>query len=152
MVVIEVNGERQGLNFSACHVIQGHSKCGRMHGHNYFVSVKLEGDVKDGLLMDFGPLKEVVKAICREMDHRVLLPQHLTTTLKEEVVFETGGKRYTFPKEDVVLLPLEFISTEMLSQYFLKKIVENMDAPNVNKITVRVDESLGQGAYSERTL
>lgn len=61
--------------FAAAHRIKGHPKCGRMHGHNYVVEVVLGcTDLpKDGMLMDYGKLDEIVKPIINKLDHRYLL-------------------------------------------------------------------------------
>lgn len=63
--------------FSASHVLtglpEGH-QCGRLHGHNYVVRVRLAGakllDV--GFLFDYGDLGPVKKLIDDTLDHRHL--------------------------------------------------------------------------------
>ena len=148
-----MDGSKQDMTFSACHIIQGHSKCGRMHGHNYSVSVSLEGELDKGLIMDFGPLKKAVRGICKEIDHRVLLPEGLVKIEGEQVKMDVDGKHYSFPLSDAVLLPLEVVSTELLAQWFLDRLVENVNIPaGVARIAIRVDESEGQGAFAEREL
>jgi 6-pyruvoyltetrahydropterin/6-carboxytetrahydropterin synthase len=52
------------------HYLPGHKKCGSLHGHTYKVEVVIEGEVKDGMLMDFGDMKEVLQEILAEYDHR----------------------------------------------------------------------------------
>ena len=153
MARLSVDGSKQDMTFSACHIIQGHSKCGRMHGHNYSVSVSLEGELDKGLIMDFGPLKKAVRNICKEIDHRVLLPKYLVKIEGEQVNMDVDGKHYSFPFSDVVLLPLEVVSTELLAKWFLDRLVKDVEIPSgVARIGVRVDESEGQGAWAEQDL
>jgi 6-pyruvoyl tetrahydropterin synthase/QueD family protein len=67
--------------FSAAHVILGHPKCGRMHGHNYRVIVEVEGPLwgYQNWIMDFGVLDEIVKPIINSLDHHFILPENQET-------------------------------------------------------------------------
>ena len=60
--------------FSAAHTIQGHPRCGQMHGHNYKVLVKVRGNEldKNHMVLDFADLDKVVKPILEPMDHMYL--------------------------------------------------------------------------------
>jgi 6-pyruvoyl tetrahydropterin synthase/QueD family protein len=67
---------KRTYSFSAAHRIEGHPKCGRLHGHNYRVTVEMSGaDIpKDGMLLDFGELDKAVKPIIDgHYDHRYLV-------------------------------------------------------------------------------
>jgi 6-pyruvoyltetrahydropterin/6-carboxytetrahydropterin synthase len=154
---LEIDGEYAGIRFSACHFIAGHNKCGRLHGHTYVVSMKLHGEVgKDGMVMDFIPLKKELRSLADELDHRVLVPansKRITVALGEEVFIKAEGKKYALPKEDVVLLPTEESSAEELCKYILDKVVELVDfPPNVKEIEVGVHEELGQSAWACRKM
>lgn len=52
------------------HFLPGHEKCGRLHGHTYTVDVIIEGEKKQGMILDFADFKSVVKEILNEYDHR----------------------------------------------------------------------------------
>jgi 6-pyruvoyltetrahydropterin/6-carboxytetrahydropterin synthase len=54
------------------HFLPGHSKCGRPHGHTYRVEAVAEGPVKDGMVIDFGDLKERLREVVRPFDHVML--------------------------------------------------------------------------------
>lgn len=60
-------------------------KCENLHGHNWKVEVFVKGNTLDhaGVLYDFGLLKQNVKAIMEELDHKFL------NELKE--LFPTGS-------------------------------------------------------------
>jgi 6-pyruvoyltetrahydropterin/6-carboxytetrahydropterin synthase len=63
------------LEFDAAHRLPGYDgKCSRVHGHTYDVEVVLEGPVDDenGFLMDFYDLKQILKSVLEELDHRDL--------------------------------------------------------------------------------
>jgi 6-pyruvoyltetrahydropterin/6-carboxytetrahydropterin synthase len=55
------------------------------------------------------------------------------------------GKRYVFPKEEVVLLPIENVTTECLSAYLANQLEKQLPS-SIRSLTVGVEESLGQGA------
>ncbi|WP_075056658.1 6-carboxytetrahydropterin synthase [Thermogymnomonas acidicola] len=73
-VSIEVNGWEANLRFSAAHFIPGLGKCSRLHGHDYAVSLRIEGETRESILMDFIPLKAAVREALEEVDHRILIP------------------------------------------------------------------------------
>ena len=57
--------------FAAAHIIAGHPKCGRMHGHNYMLLVKVYGRSSEWL--DFEEIKRRVDQLVNEKyDHRDL--------------------------------------------------------------------------------
>lgn len=74
--------------FSASHVLQGlpeGHQCGRLHGHNYVVRVRLSGDslLAVGFLFDYGDLAPVKRWIDSTFDHR-----HLNDLLEENPTAE----------------------------------------------------------------
>ena len=73
---ILVNGIQSNLRFSSAHVIPGHESCGFIHGHSYFVDIEIEGERagKFDFVADFKDVKGYTKAVCKELDHRLLIP------------------------------------------------------------------------------
>ena len=63
------------FTFCAAHRIEGHPKCGRLHGHNYEVEVVLQGKVspETGMIIDFGDVDAELKPVIDAMDHRYLV-------------------------------------------------------------------------------
>lgn len=55
------------------HVPAGH-KCGRLHGHTFYVRIHIEGEVDDhsGWVMDFGDIKAHFEPLYRQLDHYYL--------------------------------------------------------------------------------
>ncbi len=157
MYKIEVG--KGNLCFSAAHFISFGGKCERLHGHNYSVSVVLEGKLTaDRYLFDFVCLKKIIRRICSRLDHHFLLPiesKHLK--IKEAdgewmIVFE--NRRYVFPAEDVLLLPVDSITAERLAEYICNQILEMVpehERVNFSKMAVGVEEAPGQTAYYQHT-
>jgi len=60
-------------SFSAAHVIKGHPKCGKTHGHNYHLVVKVSARHDEWI--DFAIIKRAVWNVLDEhYDHRDLGP------------------------------------------------------------------------------
>ena len=142
------------LRFSAAHFISFLGKCERLHGHNYGVSVAVDGSLtSEGLVFDFVQLKKIVREICESLDHRFLLPMESTCfqiqDLGEEWTIRFGDKRYVFPASDVFVLPVDNITAERLAEYICRRIVEKLDTGtgNIAAVTVGVEEAPGQAAH-----
>ncbi len=154
---LEIDGRDAGIKFSACHFIPGHDKCGRLHGHAYIIRLVLHGEKGErSMIMDFVPLKQTLREIAGEFDHRVLIPgncKHMELSIGEEVVIKAQGKRYVFPPEDVVVIDAEESSAEELAQVILQMVLERIPMPsNVKGIEIGVDEELGQSAWVSKQL
>ncbi|MBA3046229.1 MAG: 6-carboxytetrahydropterin synthase [Candidatus Thermoplasmatota archaeon] len=155
---LKLDGWQLGITFSACHFLPGHSKCNRLHGHNYAVHLHITGEPLDGgMVHDFVALKKAMKSVADQMDHCVLMPgkskvmklEHVGTQIN--VSFE--NKSYSFPKDDVKILDLDLVSAEMMAIYALDSIVAQLDlGGNITKIKVGIDEGIGQGAWASREL
>jgi 6-pyruvoyl tetrahydropterin synthase/QueD family protein len=65
-----------GLTFDYAHIIPGHPKCSRLHGHTSHVKVTVEGpqDIR-GMVIDFGLIKPVAKKVIDYLDHKFLIDQ-----------------------------------------------------------------------------
>jgi 6-pyruvoyltetrahydropterin/6-carboxytetrahydropterin synthase len=148
------------LVFSAAHFITfaGH-RCEGLHGHNYRVAVSVDGDLEpDGwYVMDFSVLKQMMRRLCEEVDHRVLLPlSNPKLDVKEQgasvTVAYLGQPRYVFPREDCALLPVPNTTVEMLAQYLAGRLrAELPESVRMVAIELEVEEKVGQSAvYRDR--
>jgi 6-pyruvoyltetrahydropterin/6-carboxytetrahydropterin synthase len=115
------------MSFSAAHFVMRSGACERLHGHNYQVEVSIQGPLDDhGMVLDFRDVRDRVTGICESLDHRVLLPGRS----KEIKVREVGGilevvvadRRYVFPKDDCIMLPVAATTTELLAEYIATRI------------------------------
>src|SRR4029453_7248366 len=79
------------LKFAAAHFIAYPGFREPLHGHNYQVSVRVEAALgPDGYVLDFGLVKRVARALCAELDERVLLPR-ASDCLKVVAAADPGG-------------------------------------------------------------
>ncbi len=153
---LEINGWISKITFSATHIIPMHSKCGRLHGHDYAINAVIEGDIgNNGVIMDFISVKEFLRGIASELDHRVLIPRKDpgVRVTDDYVTYRIGNKEARFPTCDCALLDIEVASAETLAEFVLARLMAKVKFPkNVSKIEIGVDEGRGQGAWTSRQL
>jgi len=149
---ITIDGWHSNIRFSSAHIIHEYEKCGRLHGHTYAVHVKIYGkpDSK-GIILDFSLLKNVLRDIVNELDHRVLIPEKCNKTKLEKtntsVKINAMEKKYVFPLSDCMFLPIKSTSAENLAEYILGQFMKKIDLPKqVECVEIGVDEGYGQGA------
>lgn len=143
------------LGFDAAHFISFKGKCERLHGHNYQVWVEAEGELTDdGYVFDFTELKHIAGELCDALDHRMLLatenPRIEVRREGASILAAYGDRRYRFPADDVVLLPISNTTAELLASYIATQFAQRLGdaAPNVAAIGVWVSEAPGQRAYA----
>lgn len=152
---------KEYLGFSSGHFItyNGH-QCEPLHGHNYRARIRLEGALDENYyVVDFSHVKRIMKRICDNLDHRMLLPLHnqlLTLDVDEHQVKVCYGKRcYTFPREDVVLLPIPNTTAEMLAKHISGEVLQELrqlGMQHLSAIEIEVEESFGQAAVYREEL
>ena len=152
----QVHVSKDYLKFSSAHFIAYKGFREPLHGHNYQVSVRVEGGLgADGYVLDFGLVKQAAKRICERLDERVLLPAKSDCLRVERngenvtAVYEDGS-RFSFPEADVVLLPIVHSSAEELASYVLGELrteLPDLERRGVRAIEVGVAEAPGQIAY-----
>ncbi len=152
--------DQGNLRFGAAHFITFGGKCERLHGHNYAVSVTLEGPLtSDSYVFDFVVAKEIVRRITDALDHRFLLPlrnPHLRMQESEghwEIHF--GERRYVFPSRDVLPLPVDNVTAERLAEYIWGEMDRELRQVGIGQLvnmTVGVEEAPGQSAWYSHEL
>jgi 6-pyruvoyltetrahydropterin/6-carboxytetrahydropterin synthase len=154
----KVRVTKDHLVFSAAHFITFNGNiCERLHGHNWRAAVELTGPLdRNSYVFDFIALRDTLLSIVNELDHHVLLPtQHPTIHVQEsehevEVTFEE--RRWVFPREDCVLLPVKNTTAELIARWIgerLRPTVESHDEAEVSMIQIEVEENFGQWAICQ---
>ncbi len=146
------------LGFAAAHFITMRGKCERLHGHNYRVTIEVSGTLgPDQYVIDFGVLKRHAREIARSLDHRVLLAaenEQLTFTHSaDHVQVQYGAKQYVFPRDEVILLPIQNTTAELLATYFCTTLCERLqheDTSQLQSVGVWVSEGPGQQALARQ--
>jgi len=138
------------FKFNAAHFMAYPGFRERLHGHNYRVAVRIEGQLgADGYVVDFGDIKKAAKRICEEMDERLIVPMKSDVLQIQRVDGQVGivtedGARFSIPESDCVLLPIAHSSAEELATYVCGRLVEALgilESRNATWIEVTVAES-----------
>lgn len=150
-----VSVSKDYLVFASAHFITfaGH-RCEGLHGHNYRASVTVEGtlDGENWLVFDFVILKKMMRTLCDEIDHKVLLPlSNPRIAVVEDgasvAVSYEGQPRYVFPRGDCALLPVPNTTVEMLAQMLATRLQAQLAAAGATGLTaieMEVEENFGQ--------
>jgi len=151
----EVFVGKENLKFNAAHFMAYPGFRERLHGHNYHVTVRIEGDLgADGYVLDFGLVKQATKRVCEALDEYTILPA-LSDCLRiteqgesVEAVYEDGA-RFVLPRSDVILLPIVHTSAEELARYVAGRVRAELVAVGARpwrRLEVSVAETHGQSA------
>ncbi|MBA4181939.1 MAG: 6-pyruvoyl tetrahydrobiopterin synthase [Anaerolinea sp.] len=154
-VTRRITVERNRLRFAAAHFATFGGGCEGLHGHNYDVTVEVEGSLtEDSWVWDFGQVKRATKALADDLDHKFLLQRESRylqiTELPAEWEVRFKEKRYVFPREDVAVLPIDNSTAERIAEWFaggLLRFFEEAGAATVVKLTVGVEEMPGQTGW-----
>jgi 6-pyruvoyltetrahydropterin/6-carboxytetrahydropterin synthase len=145
------------FNFASAHfLIFANGKREPLHGHNYQVSVVMEGELDhSGVVLDYITFKPVVKQVCDALDHRTLIqtasPMIKVHTRPREVEVRYGKQKIVLPRQDVILLPLLNTSTELLAEHVAgqirRQVRRKFPHAKIRFLEVGVEEARGQRGY-----
>lgn len=151
------------LVFSAGHFITfAGNICERIHGHNYRVAVEVDGPLdENGYVFDFIALRDATMKLVEQLDHRMLLPgEHpliRVTSDERETIATFAERRWVFPKEECVILPIRNTTAELLAWWLAHQLhpvvsVSGGGASQVERLRVDVEENFGQWGQCELVL
>ena len=141
------------FNFASAHfLIFANGRREPLHGHNYQVSVVMEGELdRAGVVLDFISFKPLVKQVCDALDHRTLIqtnsPALRVRQSAQAVEVLYKKQKLVLPRGDVILLPIVNTSTELLAEYVARQIkrkVRQSFPANIRYMEVAVEEARGQ--------
>ncbi|NOK33991.1 folate biosynthesis protein [Corallococcus exercitus] len=150
---------KEEMKFSAGHfTIFSATHRENLHGHNFSVYVALTGEVsEDGLLSDYGPLKQAIIARCKAWNETFFLPAHsqhlrLERDAQGNHVAHFNGEELRFLARDVTVLPVANVSLEELARVFGEELVgdgSGMARDHVTQLVVKCASGPGQWASWE---
>ncbi len=139
--------------FSAAHFITfAGDICERIHGHNYAVRVSVEGPLDENrYVVDFIALRDAVLAETQALDHHVILPRDhreiLVTEDEKETTVRFRDRRWVFPNEDAIILPVVNTTAEEIARVMAERVrkqTKDKFGDALSMIEVGVDENCGQ--------
>jgi len=111
---------------------------------------------ENGYVVDFIALRDALNEIVKSLDHHVVLPaEHPSIKVADdgnEVLVTFESKRWIFPSEDCVILPLANTTAELMAHYIaveLKSKTQSKFGDAISKLIVAVDENRGQWGVCE---
>lgn len=148
------------IKFSAAHfTIFSKDKAERLHGHNYYVSIEVHTETVDelGFAISMETVKQQSYALSQQLDEYVLIPENNPYLQQEingsQVNVKWKDKSYSFPKQDVKILPVSNITCENLALWFWQNLSTNLPQylnSQLKYLEVSVKETYGQEAsYGE---
>ncbi|ABK77693.1 6-pyruvoyl-tetrahydropterin synthase [Cenarchaeum symbiosum A] len=142
--------EDQSFTFDYAHVLPLVDKCSVLHGHTSSVMVELAGQMKDGMLVDFGKAKGIIKQAISSFDHKFFVhdkyahegsPGHYDVSFKGP----RGEFHLTIPVDTAYLLPGE-ATVESLSSELIR-LLEPELPPNIEAVGVYIYEGYNKGSH-----
>ena len=152
--------EKEHLIFSAAHFITfAGNVCERIHGHNYRVYAEVQAQLDENqYVIDFIALRDTLKEITASLDHHVLLPttheQIQVTADEKEVLVTFEDRRWVFPLDDCILLPVSNTTAELIADFIATELLRRLADQGIHQIEmleIGVDENEGQWGVVTRT-
>lgn len=147
---------KQYFNFASSHfLIFDDGSREPLHGHNYRVMVKGEApSLNADVVFDFLDIKPIVREVCDSLDHKLLLPKdnpklQIHESDNNYKVITPDESEFSFPKQDVLLLPILNTSAERLAIYINERVREiTFERFNFkfSSFEIEVEETPGQSA------
>ncbi len=151
---------KENLKFSAAHFIAYPGFREPLHGHNYQVGVRVEGNLTGtGYVVDFGLVKKLTREIVERIDEHTIIPERSDCLEIERIAGDRIKVRYEsdefiFPAADVFMAPIVHSSAEELARYLWDELYAALKArgaaTDVTAIEVSVAEGPGQSAIYRR--
>ncbi len=147
---------KQYFNFACSHfLVFDNGTREPLHGHNYRVQVQGEAPkLTHDLVFDFLDIKPIVRKICDNLDHKVLLPKdnpllkYFSNNNNLEITTPDGAF-FSIPLSDIILLPLSNTSAERLAIYLCEQVREKVWEEykfRFSNLDIEVEETPGQSA------
>ena len=138
------------FNFDYAHILPKTEKCSVMHGHTSSVLVEVTGRPIEGMVVDFGVAKQIVREAVSGLDHKLFIHGRYVTSVDKGSVslkFDTVHGEFAIqaPKGTTVLLDGE-ATVENLAKEVLSRISPKMPQ-NVTSVGVYVYEGLNKGSH-----
>ena len=138
------------FSFDYAHILPKTQKCSVMHGHTSSLLVEVIGHPIDGMVVDFGVAKQIVRQAVAGLDHKLFMNEKYVTKMDDRSVtlmFETvhGPFAIQAPRDTTVLLSGE-ATVENLAGEVLGRVAQKMPE-NVTAVGVYVYEGLNKGSH-----
>lgn len=109
-------------SFDAAHFLTKYEgKCKNIHGHRWRVVVSISGNLDNGMVVDFGDLKNDIKSLVDYFDHSLIVEKGSLSAELDKLL-----------KESFLIREVDFRTTaENFSKYFFDKLSEKYSVKEV---------------------
>ena len=100
----------EGFTFDSAHYTKGSSEmCLNLHGHTFRLDVEIEGEIdpRTGMIIDFTLVKNAVKEILADYDHKVIIPSKDSDNIILSGPFHKRIKTIDYPEATTEYLALD---------------------------------------------
>ena len=127
----------------------------KLHGHNYQVWCAVRFNLvqlqSTGLTIDFGVLKDIMQKLVDQWDEHLLLPTqnpylYIQPLNQSSIEVRFSDRYYVFPRNEVILLPVNNTSVENLSVLLAEQLACELKSFRPNAVMIQINETPGQGA------
>jgi len=148
--------QKEQLVFSSAHFITfAGDICECVHGHNYGLRAEVAGELDENrYVIDFIAFRDSLAELVKQLDHHMLVamnhPMIHVEVQEQEVVMRFRQKRWVFPKEDCMLMPIVNTTAEEIAGWVASQMRAKL-YPKIGDrlkwIEIGVDENNGQWGY-----
>ncbi|MFX0052467.1 MAG: 6-pyruvoyl tetrahydropterin synthase family protein [Candidatus Hodarchaeota archaeon] len=147
---VSVAIDKVSNHFCASHALISNRYCEGIHGHNYLVDVKIEGNKDpEEILIDFIFLDNLLKEITSKFDHYVLIPSQNNllkiTRSSGNLELRYGDRFYSIPENEIKLLECANITAETLARLLGEELYKRLKGEEfwnrINQIRLSVWET-----------
>lgn len=142
--------EDGSFTFDYAHILPLVEKCSILHGHTSSVMVELVGQTHNGLLMDFGEAKKIIRGVIGAFDHKFFINnKYVTKEDDSHYRVNFDGPKGTFdlhvPKDTTYVLNGE-ATVENLSSEIIRRLSAELPK-NVEAVGVYIYEGYNKGSH-----
>lgn len=136
--------------FDYSHILPTAAKCSVLHGHTSAVLIELVGQPKDGIIIDFGEAKRIIRAALEQMDHKLFIAKRYVVEADEltyRIQFKGPKGEFDLKVPRTTTFVMEGqATTENLAEEVLNLILPQMP-PNIEVVGAYVYEGLNKGSH-----
>lgn len=146
---------KENFKFSSGHfTIFSATERENIHGHNFTATVAFDAPIHaNGMVFDYTLAKRHIESICASLHECFLVPAQSPYLRIEEsggyVTLHFAQEKIPFLPRDVKLLPIENVTVEELSSYFLQEFVQEFvkkGGHGISFVEVKIFSAPGQSA------
>ena len=157
MTTVEIDGRAAGIHANMAHTVVGHPKCGKLHGHDVSLSVRISATKLDplGFVVDFSWVKDAMRAFLKTLDHAgFVVPESALESVDDNgyITVRQGKDFFVLPADQVHGVPVTATTAEEMAKFALRWVVAAIptaDRDRIEELEVTYWETDSTGATEQ---